>query len=113
MWRLTRICKRMTGTAPVRPWTCQVMAVSEECDGLLIDLVPLEPGSICPGVSTVLPFTVRVSRDLGTSVVAAWAAHADMISVQAARSGPTEQLILAAGEHQLVFELPADRPCAR
>jgi hypothetical protein len=113
MWRLTGICKRTTGTTPVRPWTCQVMAVSEECDRLLIDLVPLEPGSISPGVSTVLPFTVRVSRDLGTSVVAAWAADADMISVQAARRGPTEQLILSAGDHQLVFELPADRPCAR
>jgi hypothetical protein len=113
MWRLTRICERSSGTTPARPWTCQVMAVGEERDALLIDLVPLEPGSIGAGPSTMFPFTLRISRDLGTASVAAWAASADVVGVHVGRLGPTDRLMLSAGGLQLVFELPVDWPCHR
>ena len=113
MWRLTRICERSSEATSARPWTCQVMAVGDERNALLIDLVPLEPGSIGAGPSTMFPFTLRISRDLGTSVVAAWATCADVVGVHVGRRGPTDRLMLSAGGHQLVFELPVDRPCPR
>lgn len=113
MWRLTRICDRSGPTASSSPWACQVMAVSEESAALLIDLVPLEPGSISRGPSTMLPFTLRISRDLGASVVAEWAAHADMVSVHVGRRGEIDRLMLSGDDRQLVFELPVDRRCAR
>jgi hypothetical protein len=89
------------------------MAVSEESTALLIDLAPLEPGSMSRGPSSMLPFTLRISRDLGTSVVAQWAAHTDMVSVHVGRRGTIDRLMLAGDDRQLVFELPVGRPCAR
>jgi hypothetical protein len=93
-------------------WSCQLMHVDLDDDGLIFDLVALEPsptsGSVVP-VGT--PFSLHVSGGTGPVAasafghVARWAARADVVTLAGGLGTGSRWLCLSSGDTDLVVEL--------
>lgn len=105
MWRLTQIRHEQLD-GEFDQWTCQLISALYEDGALVLDLIPLEPRRNAPPGGATAPITIRVRHDLGTSVIADWAAAADVVALTPGRTGDRDWICLSAGDRHLVLELP-------
>lgn len=111
MWRLTQVRHDNRVGGEPEPRVCQLISALYENDVLVLDLVPLqqqqEAAGSTPMVSTpMVPITIRVGTDLCSSLVATWAADADIVTLRHGRTHGTDWLCLSNDDCHLVLGLP-------